>query len=214
MDDTNVLAQLLWDYSLIHHAMVKSDCIIAMGCTREDVIHKAADLYLKGYAPLLVCSGGLSKRAKILWNESEAERFAMIALEMGVPKSAIIIENKSLNTGENVLFTKRELEDRGRVPSRIIAVHKPYMERRTYATFRQRWPEVGVLVTSPNVSFDGYPDEHTTTHELIEQIVGDLQRIKLYGENGYALPQNIPDEVWSAYEILVERGYIRRLAKV
>jgi uncharacterized SAM-binding protein YcdF (DUF218 family) len=76
-----------------------------------------------------------------MWSEPEAELFARIAEGMGVPPDRIIVENRSTNTGENVLFTRRLLAEMGVEPESFILVQKPYMERRTYATFRKLWPE-------------------------------------------------------------------------
>jgi hypothetical protein len=42
-------------------------------------------------------------------------------------------------------------------------------------------------------------------------MVGDLQRIRLYAERGFQIPQDIPDDVWAAYEELVRAGYDQRL---
>ena len=42
-------------------------------------------------------------------------------------------------------------------------------------------------------------------------MVGDLQRIRVYAERGFQIPQEIPDEVWAAYEELVHAGYDSRL---
>jgi hypothetical protein len=42
-------------------------------------------------------------------------------------------------------------------------------------------------------------------------MVGDLQRIRLYPEKGYQIFQEIPDDVWAAYEELVAAGYDRHL---
>ena len=44
-------------------------------------------------------------------------------------------------------------------------------------------------------------------------VVGDLQRIRLYPEKGFQIRQEIPDDVWAAYEVLVDSGYDRYLAK-
>ena len=41
--------------------------------------------------------------------------------------------------------------------------------------------------------------------------VGDLQRIKLYPEKGFQIPQEIPGEIWAAYEELVRVGYDKYL---
>jgi hypothetical protein len=46
-------------------------------------------------------------------------------------------------------------------------------------------------------------------------MVGDLQRIKLYGAPPFhfQIPQEIPEEVWAAYELLVTAGYTWNLVK-
>lgn len=42
-------------------------------------------------------------------------------------------------------------------------------------------------------------------------MVGDLQRIKEYPAKGFQIPQEIPDNVWSAYEKLGCVGYTSHL---
>ena len=42
-------------------------------------------------------------------------------------------------------------------------------------------------------------------------MVGDLQRIRVYAERGFQIPQEIPANVWSAYEKLVALGYTAHL---
>jgi hypothetical protein len=42
-------------------------------------------------------------------------------------------------------------------------------------------------------------------------MVGDLQRIKVYPEKGFQISQDIPDDVWKAYEELVRLGYTKHL---
>ena len=44
-------------------------------------------------------------------------------------------------------------------------------------------------------------------------MAGDLQRIKLYAQKGFQIPQEIPINVWDAYEKLVETGYTKHLVK-
>jgi len=38
-----------------------------------------------------------------------------------------------------------------------------------------------------------------------------MQRIKEYPKKGFQIEQEIPDDVWVAYEFLVEAGYTNRL---
>ncbi|MEJ7830229.1 MAG: hypothetical protein WKF91_18615 [Segetibacter sp.] len=42
-------------------------------------------------------------------------------------------------------------------------------------------------------------------------MVGDLQRIKVYAEKGFQIYQEMPVEVWQAYERLVEVGFNKQL---
>ena len=148
-----------------------------------------------------------------VFKKSEAEIFADIAKSKGVPEDKILIENKSTNTGENVQFTKQLLKDKGLDFTSFILVQKPYMERRTYATFRKVWPEKEFIVTSPQVSFEDYPNDEIPKEKVINIMVGDLQRIKVNPEKGFQIPQEIPQEVWEAYEKLVDAGFTQHLIK-
>jgi uncharacterized SAM-binding protein YcdF (DUF218 family) len=134
-------------------------------------------------------------------------------MKHGVPSSAILIENKSTNTGDNVLFSKQLLQDKGLDFNSFILVQKPYMERRTYATFKKRWPEKEFKVTSPQLSFDEYTMDKNFKELTINVMVGDLQRIKEYPAKGFQIPQEIPTAVWDAYEKLVASGYTKCLIK-
>jgi uncharacterized SAM-binding protein YcdF (DUF218 family) len=134
-----------------------------------------------------------------------------------VPEASILVENRSSNTGENVQFTRDLLFARGLDPASFILVQKPYMERRTYATFKKVWPGKPIIVTSPRLSLDeylaGYSHQAISAEDAIAIMVGDLQRIREYPARGFQIPQPIPDEVWEAYLELVRAGYDRYLLK-
>ena len=49
--------------------------------------------------------------------------------------------------------------------------------------------------------------------DVINIIVGDLQRMKEYPEKGFQIVQKIPESVWQAYEKLVDLGYNKHLMK-
>jgi len=42
-------------------------------------------------------------------------------------------------------------------------------------------------------------------------LVGDVQRVRVYPELGFQIPQPMPDEVWAAWEELVARGFTHHL---
>ncbi len=207
------LANKLWDYHHVNQSLEKSDCILVQGSHDLRVAERGAELYLQGLAPILIFSGGLGNFTKGIWAESEADKFANIAMNMGVPRDAILIENKSTNTGENILFTQRLLKQEGLDPQSFIVVQKPYMERRSFATFKKHWADKKLVVTSPQISFEKYSNDEIPLEKVINIMVGDLQRIKIYSEKGYQIFQEIPDEVWLAYEQLVGLGYDKHLVK-
>lgn len=134
-------------------------------------------------------------------------------MRMGVPKEKILIENESTNTGENCRFSFKRLSEIGIHPARSILVQKPYMERRTYATFKKIFPEKECSVTSPQISFSDYCTGQYKKEDLIGIMVGDLQRIREYPAKGFQIAQEIPDDVWAAYEALVAAGYDKHLIK-
>ena len=208
------LAKKLWDYHHMDHNLEKSDCILALGSHDLRVADRAAELYLEGWAPLLIFSGGLGNLTKEIWNEPEADQFAAIAKRKGVPEAAILIENRSTNTGENIIFTQQLLRDKQLDPQSFIVVQKPYMERRSFATFKKNWPEKKLLVTSPQFSLEQYITPEITMEKVINIMVGDLQRIKIYPAKGFQISQEIPDDVWQAYEELVRLGFDRHLTKM
>jgi uncharacterized SAM-binding protein YcdF (DUF218 family) len=216
MDKHNrTLAEKLWHYHQMNHQLEPADAILVLCSHDKKVAERGAQLFLEGWAPLLIFSGGLGAITKNIWSEPEAEQFAEIAIRLGVPQEKILIENQSTNTSENVLFTRRLLAQKQIDPQRFIVVQKPYMERRSFATFRKHWPEKKVLVTSPQVSFDEYLESYVNSQlssdDVVSIMVGDLQRIKVYADKGFQIHQEIPDEIWSAYEQLVRAGYDRHL---
>ena len=208
---TYALAETLWNYHVMKQEVAKADAILVLCSHDERVAERAAQLFHEGWAPLVIFSGGHGSITRTLWSEPEAERFARIAVNLGVPRESILIEPQSTNTGENVEFTKRMLAERGLELQKFILVQKPYMERRAFATFRKLWPEKDLIVTSPQVSFREYVDTYAngtlSAADVVGIMVGDLQRIRVYPARGYQIAQEIPDEVWGAFEELVRAGY-------
>src|SRR3954462_9054017 len=186
------LAKKVWSYHHLYHTVNKSDCILALGSHDLRVANRAAELYLLGMAPVVVFFGGLGNFTKEMWTAPEADLFAVLAIQMGVPREAILIENKSTNTGENILFTQRLLQEHHLDPESFIVVQKPYMERRAFATFKKHWPNKVITVTSPQISFEDYPTSEIPLEKVINIMVGDLQRIKLYPDKGFQVHQDIP----------------------
>ncbi len=207
--------KIIWDYMQMNMTPRKADCIIGFGNYNEDIPRRAAELYHQNLAPKVLFTGGLGRNTLGLWSGSEAERFAQIAMECGVPMDDIIIESQSTNTGENIAFTREKLQELGMNVSTILGVHHPFMERRIYAALKNYWPEVDAIITSPQLAILAYM-ENTLARGLdaqaaIDVIMGDFQRITVYAQKGYQIPQEIPDEVYRAFGVMVSLGYTGQL---
>ena len=217
--DREKAIRLIWDYHKLNHPLEKADAIFVLGSFDVRVGEYAAMLWLRGYAPYLVCAGsGTVHKDEPAWGDfigsTEAEVFADIARRAGVPHEKILIENCSQNTGQNYEFTSKLLADRGVDVKKVIAVQKPFMERRTYATGKIWWPDVQIIATSPPLALEEYPNEVVNRGEhWLHCMVGDLQRIREYPRRGFQIEQEIPEEVWTAYLYLCELGYTKMLIK-
>lgn len=197
--------QVLWNYMKMNHEIRNADCIIGLGTMDINVANVASELYLKGYANKLIFSGGLGKITRKLWNETEAEKFAKIAIQRGVPSNNIYLEKESTNTGDNFRFSKKLIENLKLDIKSCIIVCKPYDEKRAYATFKKIMPEYDGIVYSENISCEEYYQKYG--NEWVHVLVGDIQRMKIFYEKGWQIKMDIPQNVWKAYETLVKKGY-------
>lgn len=83
-------------------------------------IQQAADLYGRGLAPQLICSGGVGAGR----NRSEAAVCGDGLQERGVPVGAILLEENSHTTEENALYSAALIAERGW--QRVIVVSDGY----------------------------------------------------------------------------------------
>lgn len=209
--------QVLWDYMHMGMEPRKVDCIVGFGNLNLPVAVRAAELYRQGYAPKILFTGGLGRNTEDKWGGSEAERFAKVAMNQGVPAEDIILEKESANTAENILFTREKFRELHMDVKSILAVHQQFMERRIYAALKLHWPELDAVITSPQTSIQEYLDavavQGMEEKAAIEVIVGDFLRMDLYAKKGWQIPQSIPDQAWTAFHALVEIGYCGQLPR-
>jgi uncharacterized SAM-binding protein YcdF (DUF218 family) len=207
------LGQILWDYHYIHHQPTKVDCILGLGSYDIRVAEYCAELYNKSFAPFIIFSGNVGNFTKDLFKEPEAYIFRDIAIKNRVPVEAIFSEDKATNIGENIALTKQLLVKSKINISSLIIVTKPNTLRRAYATVKKIWPDINPIILSPQITFEMQPTAFRSREDIINEMVGDLQRIRIYPQLGYQINQDIPEQVWKAYLELIERGYAQHLMK-
>lgn len=99
----------------------------------DRVLHGAM-LYQNQKAPLLILSGG-----RITWgieqDRSEADDMAELALALGVPQTALVLEPTSLNTRQNAVNVKAILDQR-QIQTLLLVTSALHMPR-ALAVFRR-----------------------------------------------------------------------------
>jgi uncharacterized SAM-binding protein YcdF (DUF218 family)/glycosyltransferase involved in cell wall biosynthesis len=110
----------------------------------EERLQRAVDLYKTGDARHVVLSSGY------VYSYPEAEVMRMLAVGQGVPPDAIVVENRSTNTYQNVAFVHEILRERGWTS--VLLVSSPYHMRRALLVWHKLAPEVRVIPAPPSRS--------------------------------------------------------------
>ncbi|MFG3147207.1 YdcF family protein [Streptomyces sp. NPDC048243] len=204
-------ARRLWDYHQMGHT--PRPCSVAIGLGSHDlgVADTAVDLYKQGMAPLLVFTGATSPTTQERMPRGEAVHYRERALELGVPSSVVLVEPNARNTGDNIKFSRAVLEEAGVQVTSVLLISKPYEERRAYATACKLWPGIEFVSASTPMTFEEYVDSIQDAHLVIDMLVGALQRLLVYPEQGFMISQPVPDDVREAYERLCRQGFTSRL---
>jgi uncharacterized SAM-binding protein YcdF (DUF218 family) len=204
-------AETIWDYHQMGHEPRPVDVAIGLGSHDLGVATFAAELYRAGLFPLLVFSGGNSPTTAARFPRGEAVHYREHALSLGVPDSAILVEPRAGNTGQNVALSRELLAENGHAPRSVLLISKPYMERRACATCRKVWPEVEVVCASEPLKFADYVRSIGDETLVVDMLVGDLQRVVEYPKRGFAVEQDVPADVLAAYDRLIDAGFDSRL---
>jgi uncharacterized SAM-binding protein YcdF (DUF218 family) len=214
--DSQVMAdaKALWNYRRLGMPVGTADIVLGLGSYDISVAHHAAELFKSGTARLLMFAGGTVQRDDLLktpWNRAEAEVFRDVAIGRGIEADKILIEPLSTNTGENIRYSLDLLSAQAISFEKIAIVTKPNMERRVRATAAIYLAPESVAVTSPPATFEEYCLSKYDLATMINLMVGDLQRIRLYPKLGFQKEELVPREVVDSYHRLIGAGYTRHL---
>lgn len=234
-------AEVIWNYHKLNHDIFQSgfaanvDGILVFCSSDISVADEAANLWLtvvkerikqEQSFPYLIFSGGIgtgphSGSNLLGWDKPEADILAertrlAITNQLGPThhfKLRIFIEKEAANTGQNTDLTRKLIIKNYLKSDKLIIVQKPFMERRTFATFKCRWPQPEIKLYSSKSTLSDYPKHSKISlEEVIGIMLGDLQRIKFYAppHGNFQIPQFIPEDVWNVYEYLTTNKEILR----
>ena len=146
------------------------------GAGYQERVKRAIELYREGRAPRLIVSSGY------VGAFPEAEIMRQLAVDHGVPASAVLLETQAVNTYENVVHVRALLAERGW--RTILLVSSPYHMRRAMLTWRAAAPDVTVVPT-PAVESEFYAHTWGASLQQIEGIAREYAAIAAYWWRGW-----------------------------
>lgn len=209
--DLRADVETLWAYHDMGHEPRRCDVGIGLGSHDLGVATYTAELYHQGMFPRIVFTGANAPTTIERFPRGEAVHYREHAIALGVPAEVISIETQATNTSQNLTNSRQVLAEVGVRPESVMLISRPYQQRRAYATCRKVWPEINVLCSSQSLPLDEYIAGIGDVDRVINMLVGDTQRITEYARRGFAIEQDMPDNVDDAFQRLVAAGYTSRL---
>ena len=205
------LARLLWDWQAAEDDLVPADAALGLGSYDVRVADRCVELFQAGLVRLVCFTGGSGNFTTGRFPRGEAHAFAERALALGLPEAALVIEPTATNTAENITRSRPLLEPFG-IRS-LILVAKPNMLLRGQVTAAANWPGLRTSRIGARVSFATDLAPGRSLRDLINEVVGDAERLRLYPARGWHAPVVIPPEVAVAVRELIGRGYDQHLPR-
>ncbi|NIZ41075.1 YdcF family protein [Entomospira entomophila] len=128
-----LIAGYILTISRIRSYIAPSDVILVLGCAApngvvsgmlQERLDEALSLFLKGYAPYILVSGGVGVGQAL----SEATVMQHYLIAKGVPRNRILVENRSIRTWDNLAFSK-QIIDRYQLKKVLIVTSSFHLAR-------------------------------------------------------------------------------------
>lgn len=187
-----------------------ADVVIGFGTFDLALAEFCGELHVRGLARRIIFTGGIGAGTADLGQpEADAWMARLVRTHPGVPRDAVMLENRSTNTAENIRFTT-ELLTRdfpefafGVGLRTALIVAAPARLRRVQLTLRQLVPELQVTRCLPRAD---YEREHAM-HEskgiaFLPHLCGELDRIVDYPARGWIASEPLPSEIADAHHVL------------
>jgi uncharacterized SAM-binding protein YcdF (DUF218 family) len=187
-----------------------TDAVLGFGMFDVSLASFCGDLASRRFARRIVFTGGIGAGTADLGQpEADAWKEQLGRTHPAIPAGAIITENTSTNTAENIAFTARLLEEKhpdlsfGRGLKSVIVVASPSRLRRVKLTMQLMQPSVRVCRQLPPVSFDReYALYQGKGLNYLDHLRGELDRLVEYAQRGWIAPEPLPPEIQTARETL------------
>jgi len=142
----------------------------------EERVEQAVQLYKAGLSRHLVLSSGY------VYSFREADVMRMVAIDQGVPADAIVLEQRSTNTHENVAFVHEILREHGWTSALLVS--SSYHMRRALFVWHKTAPDITVIPAPPPRS-QFYDHTRGASLEQIGGILHEYLAILDYWRRGW-----------------------------
>ncbi len=201
-------ARLIWNYLSGFASEGPCDALVVCGSYDLRVMDHAVRLLQQKISKTLVITGNTGNWTKHLWDRPEAEIFFEHGRSRIPDDVEVVLERKATNFGENILFARDLLPD---IDS-VVLLTKPNAVLRVLLTAQEQWPETTVSVSSPQYRFPYDVSNVVGLFGLIDEMVGDIDRIRKYPKLGYQVEHELPKAVLDAADFLASKGFDNHLA--
>ncbi len=178
--------QEITDYIFLDDGEQKGDIAFVFGTwnSYKESVQKAADIYKKGLVPKIILSGGFNEEYGVV----EADGMLEELVNLGIPRECVLIENRSTNTLENVLFSIEIIEEKMGLKNikSIVAIVKNYHARRALMTLRKHLPKNVKLFSAPYLSayYSFTKNNWFETDAGKEKVLEEVRKIDIYLKKG------------------------------
>jgi hypothetical protein len=198
----NDAAEQVFEYLYLRDAPAeRAGLIIGFGHFDMKIPRRCGELWRRYKVPGLLTGGRGGGTADLARPEADAFRDELKAFCPEIPDSDILVENRSTNTTENILFSIDLLKDRFGLSflgekTPIVIVASPYRQRRVFLTCLRNLAS-GSFINVPPVSSFG---EETALFaskglDLPSLLTAEVERLVNYPERGYIIRQEVPRKI-------------------
>ena len=171
-------------YMLVETPLAVADACIVFGNNNHaaELAEHAADLYAQGYFKTIVVSGGMPMKDGRL----ECDVMRDVLLQRNIPASAILVEDKAANSGENAAFSRALLEKTfgaGAVTS-VLCIGHLHAARRFLMTLEKHWPQPVKMFSTTNC-FKASRKLWYTDPVFKEAVLAEYAKIAPYKARGF-----------------------------
>ncbi len=251
VDDLNLLGSYLARRDIpvldLKNLGAPVEWIVLLGSSLLGPIRVAAEAFHRGCSKGILICGGIGHSTQDLRNavrshsafqkvetENRAEADIIHEILMTVFEinaDALLVENKSTNCGSNAVEAHRLLSRTRSLPSRLVLIQDPTMQRRSHESFVRAWAgeparafvsfaPFAPLVEQTKAGYQVKGDiEGTWTFDrFVSLVLGEVLRLR-DDENGYG-PKGknfidhveVPPEILDAYERVATNFQVRQSA--